>query len=97
MEHLIYQVNQGFVLRELSGESVVIYKGKGDPFDGIIRLNEEGTFVWKYLEKGASKESMTKALKSEYEADEQHIINDLDEVLNNLVSEGVVGMRSVEE
>lgn len=97
MKHLIYQVNQGFFLRELSGESVVIYKGKGDPFDGIIRLNEEGTFVWKQLENGASKESMAKALKRKYDEDEQQIINDLDEVLNNLVSEGVVGVRSMEE
>jgi hypothetical protein len=97
MKQLIYQVNEGFVLRELSGESVVIYKGKGDPFDGIIRLNEEGTFVWKYLKDGTSKESMIKALISEYDEEEQQMINDLDEVLNNLISEGVVGVRSVEE
>lgn len=35
-------------------------------FNGIIRLNETGVFLWKQLEAGADLEKMAKALTLEY-------------------------------
>ena len=39
-------------------------------FNGVIRLNETGRFLWDILVKGADEDALVKALLSEYDVGE---------------------------
>jgi len=45
------KVKEGYMLREVAGNSVVVAVGKATlDFNGLITLNSTGTFLWKLLE-----------------------------------------------
>ena len=65
------KIKDGFILREVAGSFVVVAVGEAvKEFNGIVNLNETGAFLWKMLEKGATKEQLIKALLDEYDVDE---------------------------
>lgn len=66
------KVKDGFVLREVAGNYIVVAVGaRVKEFNGIINLNETGAVLWREIEKGADEETLVKALLSEYDVDEQ--------------------------
>lgn len=53
------KVKEGFLLRKLGDESIVVAIGEaGKTFNGMIRLNRTGAFYWKELEKGTSEDKL---------------------------------------
>lgn len=65
------KIRDGFVVRTVAGESVVIaLKEVSKEFNGVIRLNETGRFLWDILVKGADEDALVKALLSEYDVGE---------------------------
>lgn len=66
------KVKDGFVLREVAGNYIVVAVGaRVKEFNGIINLNETGAVLWREIEKGADEETLVKALLSEYEVEEE--------------------------
>ena len=63
------KLKEGFVLREIAGDTVVIPSGNTLNFDMMITLNETATFLWKKLENGAEENELVEALLREYEVD----------------------------
>lgn len=61
------KIKEGFVLREVAGDIVVIPSGDTLDLNMMITLNETGRFLWELLEKGAEKEELVQALTQEYE------------------------------
>ena len=42
------KIKQGFMLREVAGNYVVVAVGEASKkFNGVINLNESGAFIWK--------------------------------------------------
>lgn len=64
------KLKEGFILRELAGQTVVIPSGQGMDLNLMITLNETGAFLWKILEKGAEETDLVAALLQEYNVDE---------------------------
>lgn len=65
------KTKKGFMLRSVGGRHVVVAIGKAsEEFNGLIKLNETGAFLWKQLEKGTTYDDMLSALLKEYEVDE---------------------------
>jgi len=65
------KIKKGFMLRSVGGRHVVVAIGKAsEEFNGLIKLNETGAFLWKQLEKGTTYDDMLSALLNEYEVDE---------------------------
>lgn len=82
------KIKNGFVLREVSENYVVIAVGSASKdFKGIINLNETGAFLWKKLTIGCTKEELIEAMITEYDAPQDIIKKDVDEFLN-IVSKG---------
>ncbi len=73
------KLKEGFVLREVAGDIVVIPSGDTLDLNMMITLNETGRFLWTHLEKGAEKAELVEALTQEYEVSaqdaEKHIEN----------------------
>ena len=64
------KLKDGFILRTVAGETVVLPTGGVTDFDMMITLNDTGKFLWERLEKGAEKEELVAALLAEYDVDE---------------------------
>ena len=44
------KLKDGFVLRTVAGETVVLPSGDATNFDMMITLNETGRFLWEHME-----------------------------------------------
>ncbi len=65
------KLKDGFILRTVAGETVVLPTGNTTNFDMMITLNETGRFLWERLVVGAEKEELVKALLAEYDVTEE--------------------------
>ena len=64
------KIKEGFVLRNICGEYVVMAIGKQTlDFKGLIKLNETGAFLWEQLQKDCTMEALQSAMCAEYEVD----------------------------
>lgn len=66
------KLKDGFILRTVAGETVVLPTGDTTNFDMMITLNNTGRFLWERLVVGAEKEELVNALLGEYEVTEEH-------------------------
>lgn len=65
------KLKEGFILRQVAGEHVVLPVGVDLDFNGMITLNETGATLWKRLEQEAELADLTAALLAEYDVDEK--------------------------
>ena len=66
------RVDDGFVLREIAGDYVIIPTGKTVlDFNGMITVNEVGVSIWKMLQEETTFENNVKGILDEYDADEE--------------------------
>jgi hypothetical protein len=85
------KIKEGFVAREIAGQSVVIAVGAASKiFNGIIKLNETGKVIWTKLSEGVSKEETVDAILAEYEIDRATVEADYDNFVNTLVKAGII-------
>lgn len=63
------KLKDGFVLREVAGEYVVLPAGEGLDLNMMITLNETGSLLWKKLTEGAEVEDLVNAILAEYDTD----------------------------
>lgn len=65
------KLKDGFVLRTVAGETVVLPTGGVTNFDMMITLNDTGKFLWEHLTVGAEEAELVNALLAEYEVTEE--------------------------
>jgi len=65
------KLKDGFILRQVAGENVVLSVSADVDLNGMITLNDTGCTLWKRLEQEAELNDLTAALLAEYEVDEQ--------------------------
>ena len=65
------KIKDGFILREVAGETVVIPTGDTLDLNMMITLNETGSFLWKLLDQETDETAMVSALLGEYDVDEE--------------------------
>ena len=65
------KLKQGFILRQVAGENVVVPAGDALNLNMMITLNSTGAFLWKLLEQETDEDAMTAALLAEYDVDEE--------------------------
>ena len=79
------KIKEGFVLREVSGNFIVVAVGEGiKTFNGMIKLNETGKIIWDMLAEGSDKDSIVKRICDEYEADAAMVEADVDSFIKTL-------------
>ena len=65
------KLKNGFMLRQVAGENVVLPVGADLDFNGMITLNDTGATLWKRLEQGAELSDLAAALLAEYDVNEE--------------------------
>jgi len=64
------KLKEGFVLRDIAGEFVVVpLSDTMDDMKCIITLNDTGAFLWQQLESEKSEAELTQALLDEYDVE----------------------------
>ncbi|MBQ3492837.1 MAG: PqqD family protein [Clostridia bacterium] len=85
------KIKDGFILREVAGNYIVVAVGNAvKDFNGVITLNETGSFLWKKLEKGATEEELKTALLEEYDVTEEIATRDIGLFVKKLTDAGLV-------
>ena len=64
------KLKEGFVLRTVRGDHIVVPTGDSLDLNMMITLNDTGRFLWEKLEQGAETEELVAALLGEYEVEE---------------------------
>ena len=61
------KIREGFLLRSVDGEHVVVAVGKASVLlNGIIKLNDSGAMLWNLLQEGADTGRLALCLEEEY-------------------------------
>ena len=85
------KIKNGFVVREIAGQSVVVALGEASKsFNGIIKLNETGRVIWDKLSEGAEKEDIVNAILAEYEIDGATVEKDVDSFVATLKENNIL-------
>lgn len=83
------KLKENYVLRQVAGSWVVVAVGDACVnFDGMLTLNDSGALLWKTLEQGGDRDTLTAALTAEYEVIPAQALSDVDEFLETLRQAG---------
>ena len=83
------KIKNGFVLREVGGESVVVPVGEmSKAFHGMINVNETGAFLWKFFSEEHSIDEGVAALLKEYDVEESIAREDVEKFVETIESNG---------
>ena len=85
------KIKEGFILREVASSNIVVPIGKAQvSFNGIMTLNEVGSFIWRKLENGCERQELIDAVTSEYEVKADVAARDIDIYIEKLRDKGLI-------
>lgn len=82
------KLKEGFILRTVAGNTIVVPTGSALNLNMMISLNGVGRFLWEKLEKGAETEELIAALLEEYDVDEAKAKKDVEAFVEKLNENG---------
>ncbi len=86
------KIREGFILKDIAGQSFVVPTGAlSRDYQGMITLNETGKFIWQCIEKEMSKEQIVDEIVKGFEdADIEVVKKDVDNFIDRLVKGKIV-------
>ena len=78
------KIKDGFLLRQIAGQTVVLPTGSELDLNMMITLNDTGAFLWELLQEETSKEALVAALLKEYDVDEARAYACVDSFIEKL-------------
>ena len=85
------KIRDGFVVREIAGQCVVIALGAASKnFNGMIKLNSSGKFIWEKLTVGAELDDIVESMVSEYDIDIDTAKRDVTAFVEKLQGAGIL-------
>lgn len=87
------KIKNGFAKREIAGSYIVVPVGKeASEFNGMITLNESGSFFWDCLQNDTTFDGAIEKITSEYDVEKKRAEEDLNKFItmlkeNNLLDE----------
>ncbi len=85
MGDISMKVRDGFLLKEIAGEYVLVPVGENlVDFSAMAVLNETGAFLWKLMDDETTREELLKAVLEEYDINAEVAGQDIDEFLETM-------------
>ena len=85
------KIKDGFVLREVGGQAVVIATGGASKtFHGMIKLNSTAMDIWKLMESGLDAESIADSITEKYNIDRESAASDIKEFIEKMEKAGFI-------
>ena len=63
------KIKDGFILRQVASQNVVLPAGKELNLNMMITLNDTGAFLWQHLQTETDEDALVAALLKEYDVD----------------------------
>jgi methyltransferase-like protein len=78
-------IKEDLMLRNILGTWIVVPMGERlQEFNGMIKVNESGAFIWKLLQTENTKDKIIEAMLEEYNVDEETAIMEVDIFIKTL-------------
>lgn len=85
------KIKNGFVLREVNGQAVVIATGDASmTFHGMIKLNSTAMDIWKLVEAGLDTESIADSIAKKYDTVKESAVADIKEFIEKMEKAGIL-------
>jgi hypothetical protein len=85
------KINENFLLRDIAGQKVVLPVGEAaEKFNGMIRLNDTGIYLWTLLEQDTDEDALLSAMLRDYEIDEETARADIHRFVETLRKAGIL-------
>ena len=85
------KIKDGFVRREVAGNNVVVAVGEAsEKFNGMMKLNETGCFLWEKLEGGITRDELVNSLLEAYNVDKDTASVGVDKFIAELEKLGCI-------
>lgn len=78
------KLKEGFVMRKIAGETVVLPTGDKLDLNMMITLNDTAVFLWERLLQGTTREELIAALLKQYDVEESRGTSAVDAFLKRL-------------
>ena len=79
------RVKEGFVIREVAGQILVIATGEASKdFHGMVKLNETGKDIWLGLQQGLSVDEIAARIETKYNVESAVALQDVEEFVANM-------------
>jgi hypothetical protein len=85
------KITENFLLRDIAGQKVVLPVGEAaEKFNGMIRLNDTGIYLWTLLEQDTTEDALLSAMLQDYEIDEETARADIRRFVETLRRAGIL-------
>lgn len=85
------KMNEGFVMREVAGQYVVIAIGEASKkFHGMIKLNGTGKDIWEGIQNGLSEKQIVGNLMEKYQVEKAEVETDVKEFVGQMKDIGIL-------
>ena len=82
-----YKANQDYILREIAGDYMLIPTGNlSMTTNGMVTISESAAFLWRNLTEEKTAPELVGLMLKEYEADEETVRKDIDELIESMCS-----------
>ena len=82
------KIKDGFILRQVASQNVVLPAGKELNLNMMITLNDTGAFLWEHLQTETDEDALVEALLKEYDVDEVRARSSVDAFIHTLCAHG---------
>lgn len=85
------RMKNDFVLRKISDTTVLVPVGKSAvDFNGMIKLNDTGAYLFNLLQNGADEKTLVEKLVADYEVSREQAENDVSSFIKKLRDAGLI-------
>ena len=85
------KIKKGFMLRKLGTDYAAVVMGTARKnFNGLIRTNETGKFLWDCLQTDCTEEELIQKLLEEYDTSREEAQKDISEFISGLRRAGIL-------
>ena len=91
MDEIRYRAAEGFMLREIAEEYLLVPIGRNAlRMNGLVTTTETGAFLYQLLSKPLTEGELVRALAAEYEMQEEDLTEDVRDFLEDSVEKGTI-------
>lgn len=85
------RIKKDFMLRKVGEQNVVVAVGEASrSFNGIIRLNDSGKYLWEKLSQDITEEQLVADMLNDYDIDEATAKADIGRFVSELTKAGIL-------
>lgn len=85
------KIKEGFVLRRVLDEAIVIASGKASrEFHGMVKLNDSAADIWGWISEGLSEAEVAACLAEKYELSQEKAQADTASMISRMTEAGLL-------